>query len=233
MRYILALTVILTTAALGAMDTSLDGEPNGSGVLKWAHSGSKDIVQVIQDNLVTESGQITNGYSLYGGNNWWGAIDWIVTDNDWTFRRWTHDVIPLGATKFDMFMEIYEDDLNSSPIDSFTVTEGDITSTDTGLTAFGYPIYRNVMDVNPTTNPFRNGGTYWIAISYDATDNLFWTVREDSVVDDYIYFYDGSGWYSAPDFFGENTEGSYMIEGSIYEVAVESASLGTVKAAFK
>ncbi|MCP4231872.1 MAG: hypothetical protein GY771_17220 [bacterium] len=199
MKHLLVLTVIFVTTALGAMDTHLEGEPNGSGVLEWAHNSSKD---VIVDNLVTESGQITNGYSLYNGNNWWAAIDWVVSGGDWDWDHWIHDVLPLGATKYDLFMEIYETDPNTSPIDSFTVPVGNITSTDTGLSAFGITNWRNDMDVSGlvSVNSFNDGTTYWIALSYDAPiDNIFWSIRDDSIIDDCIWFYDGSEWHDGID----------------------------------
>ncbi|MCP4231873.1 MAG: hypothetical protein GY771_17225 [bacterium] len=226
MKHLLVLTVIFATAALGAMDTHLEGEPNGSGVLEWAHSGSKDI---IVDNLCSSGGDIINGISIYNGNNWWCAIDWI-TDDDWSFEHWTWDIIPFGGYNVDTYMEIFETDLNTTPIDSFTISAGDISWNPAGYSAFGYTVLRGDCDVNPTTDPFNEGTTYWIALSMDLSDNALWMCWI-SVVDDYIYWYDGSAWYNAYDHFGEPMEGSYAIGGS--PTVVESASLGEIKAAFK
>ncbi|MCP4231398.1 MAG: hypothetical protein GY771_14790 [bacterium] len=228
MKHLLVLTVIFATAAFGAMDTHLEGDSNGSGEFHRDYNNS----DVIVDNLVTSYDQVKNGYSLYGPDNSWCAIDWVVSDNDWVFRRWTHDIITFGSWKYDLFIELYEIDFNSDPVDSFTIPRDEITSTNTGIGTFEFPVIRNGMDVFSTVYPFFENTTYWIACSYDASHNIYWVVREDSIVDDYIWFYDGSDWYSAPDFFGENAEGSFMIEGIVYS-AVEGASLGEIKASFR
>ncbi|MCP4229096.1 MAG: hypothetical protein GY771_02975 [bacterium] len=226
MKYLLVLTVALTTVAFGAMDFDLGGNPNYTGSsLTGINNPTKD-VEI--DNLCSSEGDVINGYSMYAGNNWWVAIDWVPV-NDWTFDHWTWDIIPLGGYGVDVYMEIFDTDLNSAPIDSFTISAGDVSWAGAGYNAFGYTVQRGDCDVNPTTDPFVGGTTYWIAVQMNLSDNAFWTVW-NSIVEDYVYFYDGSGWFSAPDFFGENSEGSYMIEGG---TGVESASLGTLKASFK
>ncbi|MCP4228670.1 MAG: hypothetical protein GY771_00790 [bacterium] len=230
MRYLLILTVIFATVAYGAMDFELGDNPNYTGMsTRVIDNSSKD---VIVDNLCSSEGDVVNGYSLYFGNNWWCAIDWVVSGNDWTFGHWTFDLIPLGGYGVDLYIEIYEGDLDSPPIDSMTIPAGDVTWAPAGYNAFGYTVQRGDCDVNPTTDPFLNGTTYWIALSMGLSDNGFWVVT-DIIIDDYIYFYDGSAWYSSVEMFDEESEGSYMIEGTPYPDTVEGASLGTLKAAFK
>ncbi|MCP4231874.1 MAG: hypothetical protein GY771_17230 [bacterium] len=227
MKYMLVLTMILTTAAFGTMDTHLEGDPNGSGVLIRTHSGSKD---VIVDNLVTESGQIDCAHHMYGPNDWWIAVDW-TPDNDYEWWDWSFHLITLGEHPFDLNVEVYNTDLNTDPIDSFTVPEGDITSTDSGFTAFGYTVYLCEMEVTCTVD-FLEGGYYWIAHTFiNATNEIFMVTRRDSIIDDEFYFYDGSEWYRCSDFFGHYGEGSYAIGGT--PTAIESASLGEIKAAYK
>ncbi|MCP4228673.1 MAG: hypothetical protein GY771_00805, partial [bacterium] len=153
MRHLLVLTVIFATAALGAVDTHLEGDPNGSGVLEWTHSGSKD---VIVDNLCNSEGDVITGISLYNGNNWWCAIDW-VSDDDWSYDHWTWDIIPLGGYTVDLYMEIFDTDLNNAPIDSIIIPAGDINWDPAGYSAFGYAVQRGDCDVNPTTDPFNEG----------------------------------------------------------------------------
>ncbi|MCP4229866.1 MAG: hypothetical protein GY771_06920 [bacterium] len=209
MKHLLVLTVILTTAALGAMDTNLGTNPNYTGMsTRVIDNSSKN---VIEDNLCSSEGDVINGYSLYNGNNRWCAIDW-VPDYDWEFNHWTWDIIPLGGYGVDTYIEIFDTDLNSPPIDSFTISAGDISWVPAGYNAFGFTVQRGDCDLSLVTNWFEEGTTYWVAISMDLSDNAFWTVW-NSIVDDYIYFYDGSAWYSAPDFYSEDSEGSYMMEG--------------------
>ncbi|MCP4228672.1 MAG: hypothetical protein GY771_00800 [bacterium] len=225
MKRLLVLTVIFATATFAVMDTHLEGKPSGS--VHPNYEGTKD---VLVDNLVPSASDIVSGYSMYGPNNWWLAIDWSPSGADYTWENWAFHLIPLGDHPYDLNIEVYDTDLNTTPIDSFTVPVGDITDTDTGMTAFGNRVYLCEMNIICNVN-FLNGGYYWIAQTFDAIDNIFWIVWWN-VIDLWIYFYDGSAWYSAPDYFGENSEGSYMIEWD-YHWPVESASVGEIKVAYK
>ncbi|MCP4231539.1 MAG: hypothetical protein GY771_15520, partial [bacterium] len=122
MRYLLVLTVVFSTVALAAMDTHLEGEPDCSGVSNFA--GAKD---VLVDHL-TPTDQV-QGISMYGPNDWWCAIDWSPSGGDCTWNEWAFHYIALGAHPYDLNIEVCDTDLNTTPIDSFTIPEGDITVT--------------------------------------------------------------------------------------------------------
>lgn len=238
MKYLLILTLAVVTAAFaGVTDTHFTGE-------NWNTGGTVDygLKDTLVDNLCTTSGQITNGYSagtIGGAYNRWIAFDYLPSGDDYSIEGFhDHWLYYAGGTDLgDTLFEIYEADLNTAPVYSIFVDVADIVESDSGLDAFGRDVYLTEYDFLGQSDEWdaTDGTLYWVALQMDTpSDNPFHAVREDSIIEDMCWWYGDVGyWANSYDSFGETAEGSYALFGVVGGAAIESASLGTLKASFK
>ncbi len=220
----------LTSVTFGInTDTHFTGPSNGSG--EAYDYGLKD---VLVDNLVTSSGQFSNGYSAFtGGGSYdrWVAFDYTAPEgSDWNVEDLHMHAIFTGG-QGDMNVIFYEDIPGGDILISFSVDLGDVDITDSGMTAFGYTVYNVEFEFECVM--LTGGEYYWIAVQCDTSSNVFFMVREDSIVEDYCWFKADDGiWYSAPDYFFEYSELSYIITGYEVPSAVQPSSVGEIKSLF-
>lgn len=192
---------------------------------------------VIVNNLCTTSQQIDNGitFSTEGGQyNCWVAYD-FNPDSGYTITdvsgQWIYNLGPSAVG--DMNFAIYKSDLNSLPIYTFTIPLEDYVEYDTGINVFGRDVFQADIALGANEFPVQGGILYWIAMQMDSEDKVFFIFREDSIIDDVIWWYSYDGvWESSYDFFGGTAaEGSYAVYGEV--TGIESASLGEIKALFR
>jgi hypothetical protein len=129
-----------------------------------------------------------------------------------------------------MYFEVYDTDLNTTPIADFTVVAGDVTETNTGWSYAGRIVFLGEFPF-PSPVALANGTTYWTAFSMDSTDGAFaitanwgspnWSSCQQN--------FQGGGW-GIPD-GAEPCDISMRMDGGTS--GIESASLGTLKASFK
>lgn len=228
--FTLAFLLVGTGAFAVNTDTHFTGPSDGSG--EAYDLGLKDI---LVDNLVTSAGQFSNGYSAFtGGGSYdrWVAFDYIPeAGSDWNVEDLHLHVIFTGG-QGDMNVMFFEGDTpGGDTVTSFTVDLGDLDISDSGMMAFGYTVYNVEFEFECVM--LTGGEYYWIAVQCDTSSNVFFMVREDSIVDDYCWFKADDGvWYSAPNYFGEYSELSYIITGYEVPTAVIPSSVGQIKSLF-
>ena len=187
----------------------------------------------------TSEEEVLNGYSagtIGGAYDRWIAYDFTSDGPNAIYELYNQWIYYAGSSDLgDMYFEIYEDDLNSSPVQSIIVDADDIVESDTGFDAFGRDVFLNEYDFFAQNDEIYVAGNtlYWIAMQMDTpSDNPFHAVNED-IIDELVYWYGDDGiWLSSFDAFGQNAEGSYALFGREAD-AIESASIGEIKASFK
>lgn len=196
----------------------------------------------LHDQLIQSEGDITqNGefsaISFIGNDyNRWVAVDYVPGSNV-SFRgfdaHWTYkdDNVQSG----DIYLEFYEADLNTSPIAYASVEDAGITQTDTGwvLPTSGSMVFFNEMGLSSSEFvDMSNGTTYWIAVQIDTEAEVFMVCRDDYPWDMGWWFGDDAYWISTFNQWGHEVDYSVRFRGGI-EGAIESASVGEIKASFK
>ena len=128
MKLLLVLALLLSTAgAFGAADYAfLEGKVGGSGSYQQKSGG-------FYDRLVTDGVFYTNALAFGQVGPFWMADDYQA-DNHYSYYEYSLHYLYFGyaSAVADTYFEIYEDDLNTSPIYDFTVNASDISETDTG-----------------------------------------------------------------------------------------------------
>ncbi|MCP4230076.1 MAG: hypothetical protein GY771_08005 [bacterium] len=209
MKYLILITVILTSPAFCA---------------------------VLYDNAVTAEAQITGDISfttMGGTRDRWIAFDFRRASNCIVEGYSGHWIYFFGDSALgDINLEIFQ---GSSPggtlITSFTVSAADIAESEWG-TFEGNPVFWGEMSFGSDSFNCNGDTTYWIAAQMESSDNVFMAYREDSVpLDEWYWFGDGGFWMSSSDAHGVHADTSTKLTGT--PSAVESVSLGAIKAIFK
>jgi hypothetical protein len=223
MKYLLIMTVVFTVAAFGAMsDSYLIGEVGSGNYFTTNAEGG------VWDQLVTSDSEwASTAYAYSGTYGYWIADD-FEADDDYDYDGFGQHGIPLGGSApGDTDFELYDTDLTGAPTESFTVSAGDITQTNTGWTFAGYSVY--LYDyIFPDTYSLANGSKTWTAFTMTTGGGMFAIMNETGPnvpawdpAEQY-----NSGWGSV------GVDASMRLDGDV-GVGVESASLGEVKAVFK
>jgi hypothetical protein len=223
MKHLLILSVIFATAAFGAVDDAfLAGTVGGEGFNGYSGWGP------FYNRLVTSEAEIYSNALDFGQvGPYWMADDYEA-DDDYTYDQYRLHYLYFNYASAvgDTFFEVYETDLNTSPIADFTVVVTDITETDTGWTFAGRPIFLGEFPF-PANVSLTNGTAYWTALSMDSTDSVFCVMVDGAYDWEYAMQDQGSGFIDP----GHHQDMS-CAWGDIWTL-VESASLGAIKAAFK
>jgi hypothetical protein len=221
-KHLLIFAVIFSTAAFGAAnDAYLIGEVGSGNCFDSKGPGN------FWDQLVTSDDEWgSTAYAYSGTYGYWMADD-FVADKGYEYRGFAQHGIPLGGSApGDTDFEIYENDLTGAPVDSFTVNSGNITQTDTGWTFAGYNVYQYDYIFSDIFT-ISDGFTYWTGFTMTTGGGIFAIMNESGPnvpawdpAEQY-----NSGWGSV------GIDLSMRLDGNV--TAVESASLGEVKAVFR
>ncbi len=227
MKYLLVLTVIFVTAAfgIGVNDAFLEGSFLSNG----GHIGTKD-PGGIYDRLVTSETEIYGTAIAFGQvGPYWMADDCEAFDDYSYYQYRLHYVCANDTPVADTFFEVFESDLNTAPFADFVVNGGDITETTTGWTFAGRDIYLGEFPF-PSDVSLTDANAYWTAISMDSNDAVFAIMcNEGSPNWSFAYQNDGNGWVDP----GYNIDMSMRMDGIEHYIAIESTSLGQIKASFR
>ncbi len=198
----------------------------------------------LNDQLIQSEGDITqNGdfsaisfSTVDGAYNRWVAADY-VPDANVSFRgfdaHWTYfdDDVQPGDIDF----EFYESDLNTAPFAYASVDNDGITQTNTGwvLPTSGSMVFFNEMNLDSAEFvDMSSGNTYWIAVQNDTVAQAFVVCRDDYPWDMGWWYGDDAYWINTFNMWGFAVDFSMRFRGGI-EGAIESASIGEIKASFK
>lgn len=226
---------ILVLAALsfaGVADTHLTGPANPSGS-NW--HGYSD--EVLVNNLATSGGQISNGYSastIGGSYNRWIAFDYtppVASTLEKISIHWIYyaSSSSLGDVKYQVIKGTNPG--AGSLVSTFTVPRGSITEVNTGMVAFSRPVFRGDMALPNVKLDAKE--KYWLAQQMVSSDNVFFCVRSDSIVEEMCWWYgDTRVWQSSQQAFNERTDQSYRLEGIGSGVGVEAASFGKIRSLY-
>ncbi len=225
MKSLLILTVVFTVAAFGVANVAtLEGTVNGDTTNNYTPGG-------VYDRLATAYADLYNNALAFGQvGPYWMADDFEAETTGYTYDAYRLHYIYFSyvSALADTFFEVYETDLNTSPIADFTVNSGDISEATTGWTFAGRNIYLGEFPF-PSDVTLTMGEAYWTAISMDSTDGVFAGMMAGAYDWNYAMQDQGSGFINP----GHTVDISCMWDGVEGGSAVESASLGTLKASFK
>jgi hypothetical protein len=225
MKYILMLTVILTTAAF-------------AGILHDQSLTDENDIHVFQ--VEGQDSSAVSFSTIDGGYNRWVACDYEPPAGETLELRgfgshycYFDDVSALG----DMNFEIYEDDLNSAPLDAISVNVTDITETNTGWVSptSGSQIFFGEMIFNHSDwfDGLVGGNAYWIAAQMDSSDNVFMFAVDHDYWDEAYIYHDEAVWTPVSQAWpGNDFDLAMRFRGGGWS-AIESVSLGELKASFR
>jgi hypothetical protein len=200
---------------------------------------------LVHDQLAPTEGDLWVGDSA---GTPFSAISFSTIDG--AYNRWVaNDYEAGGSTSIDGFaahygyfeddhqpgdfnIEVYENDLNTSPIGTAYVAVGDLNETDTGWVTptSGVVVWLGEMTFTSITG-LTYGNTYWVAAQIDSATNAFNCCVELLYWDEMYWYGDDAYWIAGSVQWPGNTfETSVRFDGT---AGIESASVGEIKAIFK
>lgn len=181
----------------------------------------------IWDQLVQEEDDIIEAPPFIPGEYHAVYADDFHADIDYEFTGLSFHFSVVISPPFDgeLYIEVYEDDLDGFPACSIILDEDDYTTTTTDMWYEGKQVILLESEFSPISIHFESGNIYWIAYNMEHDDAIF-SIGHDPDYWDNLHENDGGGW--GP--YGSDIDASMRLEGF---VGIESISLGQIKAAFK
>jgi len=145
---------------------------------------------------------------------------------------YAYDNVQLG----DMYIDVYDTDLDSAPIAEIFVDAGDIDEYYTGWDSptNGFNIYfgEMIFDEADWVDGLVGGNTYWISARMDSSNGVFCVTVDHDDWEEGYWYRSFTGWQSVSEAWpGTDFDFAVLFRGGGL-IGIESSSIGAIKAVF-